>query len=415
MKPCSSRKRARDAHDQLHRVVGRADDAGGEEQPLDVVALVEIEREVDDLLHGKARAPHVRGAAVDAVGAIEHAGIGEQDLRAARRSARPAYRSGRCRGWSSRARHSSSCASPRRRTRRRRRIWRRRPGFRASAASKACSLFVLIRLRSQARARRSQSKFQSGRTHGLSQSRPQRREGLAALPRHHDVRRPDRRGDRGPHRRQGAASRASTSSTRPTPTRAASPRRSPAARSATSATTGCWRPSSPTRWARAPNRGGLSRKWVMQAAEESLRRLGTDYIDIYYLHKEDHATPLAETVRAIGDLLRAGQDPLLRRVELHVLARRRDLQSVRPDGHRPADREPALLSRALSRGGGRAAAGLRLLRARRGELFAARARRAHRQVPAGRRSRRRTRAPAAPTGACCRPNSAPRRLRRRRR
>jgi len=55
------------------------------------------------------------------------------------------------------------------------------------------------------------------------------------------------------------------------------------------------------------NRGGLSRKWVMQAAEESLRRLGTDYIDVYYLHKEDHATPLAETVRAIGDLLRQGK------------------------------------------------------------------------------------------------------------
>src|SRR3954447_5925460 len=56
-----------------------------------------------------------------------------------------------------------------------------------------------------------------------------------------------------------------------------------------------------------PNRGGLSRKWVMQAAEESLRRLGTDYIDIYYLHKEDHATPLAETVRAMGDLVRQGK------------------------------------------------------------------------------------------------------------
>jgi aryl-alcohol dehydrogenase (NADP+) len=55
------------------------------------------------------------------------------------------------------------------------------------------------------------------------------------------------------------------------------------------------------------NRGGLSRKWVMQAAEESLKRLGTDYIDIYYLHLEDHATPLAETVRAMGDLLRQGK------------------------------------------------------------------------------------------------------------
>ena len=56
-----------------------------------------------------------------------------------------------------------------------------------------------------------------------------------------------------------------------------------------------------------PNHGGLSRKWVMQGAEDSLRRLGTDYIDIYYLHKEDHDTPLAETVRAIGDLQRQGK------------------------------------------------------------------------------------------------------------
>ena len=56
-----------------------------------------------------------------------------------------------------------------------------------------------------------------------------------------------------------------------------------------------------------PNRGGLSRRWVLQAADESLKRLGTDYIDIYYLHKEDHSTPLAETVRAIGELIRQGK------------------------------------------------------------------------------------------------------------
>ncbi|WP_314948773.1 aldo/keto reductase [Bradyrhizobium cosmicum] len=56
-----------------------------------------------------------------------------------------------------------------------------------------------------------------------------------------------------------------------------------------------------------PNRVGLSRRWVLQAADESLKRLGTDYIDIYYLHKEDHATPLEETVRAMGDLIRAGK------------------------------------------------------------------------------------------------------------
>ncbi|MDE2378666.1 aldo/keto reductase [Bradyrhizobium sp.] len=56
-----------------------------------------------------------------------------------------------------------------------------------------------------------------------------------------------------------------------------------------------------------PNRGGLSRRWVLGACEESLKRLGTDTIDIYYLHKEDHATPLEETVRAMGDLIRAGK------------------------------------------------------------------------------------------------------------
>jgi aryl-alcohol dehydrogenase (NADP+) len=56
-----------------------------------------------------------------------------------------------------------------------------------------------------------------------------------------------------------------------------------------------------------PNERGLSRKWIMQAAEASLRRLGTDHIDIYYLHKEDHATPLAETVQALGDLVRQGK------------------------------------------------------------------------------------------------------------
>jgi aryl-alcohol dehydrogenase (NADP+) len=56
-----------------------------------------------------------------------------------------------------------------------------------------------------------------------------------------------------------------------------------------------------------PNGGGLSRKWVMRAIDASLRRLGTDYIDVYYLHKEDLGTPLDETVRAVGDLVRAGK------------------------------------------------------------------------------------------------------------
>jgi len=58
---------------------------------------------------------------------------------------------------------------------------------------------------------------------------------------------------------------------------------------------------------KSANAHGLSRKWLLRACEASLRRLNTDYIDIYYLHKEDHGTPLAETVRAMADLIRQGK------------------------------------------------------------------------------------------------------------
>ncbi len=56
-----------------------------------------------------------------------------------------------------------------------------------------------------------------------------------------------------------------------------------------------------------PNDRGLSRRWLMLACEGSLRRLETDWIDIYYLHKEDLSTPLEETVGAVGDLIRQGK------------------------------------------------------------------------------------------------------------
>jgi len=55
-----------------------------------------------------------------------------------------------------------------------------------------------------------------------------------------------------------------------------------------------------------PNQGGLSRRWIMRAAQDSLRRLGTDRIDVYYTHLDDEATPLEETLGALGDLVRAG-------------------------------------------------------------------------------------------------------------
>ena len=56
-----------------------------------------------------------------------------------------------------------------------------------------------------------------------------------------------------------------------------------------------------------PNAGGNHRKNMMQAVEASLKRLGTDYLDLYYLHMWDHTTPVEEVMRAFDDLVRAGK------------------------------------------------------------------------------------------------------------
>ena len=55
------------------------------------------------------------------------------------------------------------------------------------------------------------------------------------------------------------------------------------------------------------NNGGLSRRWILAECDASLKRMGLEHIDIYYLHRDDVSTPLDETVRAIGDLIRAGK------------------------------------------------------------------------------------------------------------
>jgi aryl-alcohol dehydrogenase-like predicted oxidoreductase len=62
-------------------------------------------------------------------------------------------------------------------------------------------------------------------------------------------------------------------------------------------------------WPTGPgaNDRGLSRKHIMESAHASLKRLQTDYIDLYQAHRYDHATPLDETMRAFDDLVRQGK------------------------------------------------------------------------------------------------------------
>lgn len=59
--------------------------------------------------------------------------------------------------------------------------------------------------------------------------------------------------------------------------------------------------------AQGPYEGGASRRYIQRACEASLKRLGTDYIDLYQLHFPDAATPVEETLRALDDLIRAGK------------------------------------------------------------------------------------------------------------
>lgn len=66
--------------------------------------------------------------------------------------------------------------------------------------------------------------------------------------------------------------------------------------------TKCW-----FRMGKTPNNKGLSRKHILEAANASLQRLGTEYIDLYQLHGPDPHTPIEETLRAMDDLVRSGK------------------------------------------------------------------------------------------------------------
>ena len=58
---------------------------------------------------------------------------------------------------------------------------------------------------------------------------------------------------------------------------------------------------------KGPNGAGLSRKVIMTEIDASLRRLGTDYVDLYQIHRLDHGTPMEETLEAMHDVVKAGK------------------------------------------------------------------------------------------------------------
>ncbi|WP_328440302.1 aldo/keto reductase [Streptomyces sp. NBC_00444] len=67
-----------------------------------------------------------------------------------------------------------------------------------------------------------------------------------------------------------------------------------------------------------PNGRGLSRKAIMTEVDHSLRRLGTDYIDLYQIHRNDHSTPWEETLEALSDLVKAGKVRYLGASSMHA-------------------------------------------------------------------------------------------------
>jgi 1-deoxyxylulose-5-phosphate synthase len=60
-------------------------------------------------------------------------------------------------------------------------------------------------------------------------------------------------------------------------------------------------------WRERPNRGGLSRKHIMAEIDDSLQRLGVDYVDLYQIHRWDPDTPIEETMEALHDVVKAGK------------------------------------------------------------------------------------------------------------
>ena len=67
-----------------------------------------------------------------------------------------------------------------------------------------------------------------------------------------------------------------------------------------------------------PNGAGLSRKAILQEIDASLKRLGTDYVDLYQIHRWDYGTPIEETLEALNDVVRAGKARYIGASSMHA-------------------------------------------------------------------------------------------------
>src|SRR5438445_6675327 len=67
-----------------------------------------------------------------------------------------------------------------------------------------------------------------------------------------------------------------------------------------------------------PNGAGLSRKAIMAEIDASLRRLGTDYVDLYQIHRWDYETPIEETLEALHDVVKAGKARYIGASSMHA-------------------------------------------------------------------------------------------------
>src|ERR1700731_3372483 len=83
---------------------------------------------------------------------------------------------------------------------------------------------------------------------------------------------------------------------------------------------------------KAPNGGGLSRKAIFSAIDASLRRLGTDYVDLYQIHRWDYRTPIEETLEALHDVVKAGKARYLGASSMHAWQFSKALHLARENG-----------------------------------------------------------------------------------